>query len=542
MLTLPAPMGTAASERTRAALLVLGGGVLALLLSHHSALLSGLRLMQGDEGDVRFCNYILEHGWRFVSGDPAHARFWDPPMFHPEPNVAAYSEVLLGVAPLYWVWRGFGLGAELSWQAWALAMAALNYAAAVWLLRRGFGLRVLPAVVGAVLFTAGAPRVNQLNHPQLEAQFFALLAVGAVVALTRPETDRRRGVAWAALLVGACVAQLYAGFYWGWFLFFFLLLAFIAGLVLRDTRGPLLTALRRHLPALAGFGVVGLALLAPLILHARQAIGTVGLRTFAEVVPMVPRIWSWFYMGPDSWLYGWMDGFSRFRRLPLGWEHRLGFGFVTPVLAGLGLWQARSRPAVRLLLVMAVATVLLASRYPGGYTPWWLVFHGVPGAAAIRALARIGMWLLVPAAVGLALYLQRQWNSGRAALAVGLGALCLLEQGLTGPAYDWHEARADVEAVAARIPPGCATFFYAPTSGKAREWKYQLDAVWASNERGVPTVNGYSGNAPRGWRLQDNRRFNAMAAERLDRDLEDWMRSRNLAPASVCRIQVPARR
>ncbi|WP_223635890.1 hypothetical protein [Corallococcus sp. EGB] len=535
-------MATAASERTRTVLFIIAGGVLALLLSHHPAILSGLRLVQGDEGDIRFNHYILEHGWRFVSGDPAHARFWDPPMFHPEPNVAAFSDVLLGVAPFYWAWRVLGLGADVSWQLWALTMAALNYGSAVWLLRRGFGLGVLPSVVGALLFTAGAPRINQLNHPQLEGQFFALLAVGAVVALTRPETDRRRGVAWAALLVGAFVAQLYAGFYWGWFLFFFLLLAFIAGLVMRDTRGPLMTALRCHLPALAGFGVVGLALLAPLVLHSRQAISTVGLRTFADVSPMVPRFWSWFFVGQDSWLYGWTNGFSQFQRIHMSWEHRLGLGLVTPVLAGLGLWRARSRPAVRVLLVLAVASLLLASRYTGGHTPWWFIFHGVPGAAAIRALARIGVWLLVPAAVGLALFLQRQWESGRAALAVGLGALCLLEQGLSGPAYDRHESRADVEAVAARIAPGCAAFFYAPTSGEAPEWKYHLDAIWASAERGVPTVNGYSGNSPRGWELQDNRRFDAEAAARIDRELESWMRSRDLAPASVCRIEVPARR
>ncbi|RKH59693.1 hypothetical protein [Corallococcus llansteffanensis] len=531
-------------DRTRLVLTVLVGGVLALLLAHHPVLLSGLRLMQGDEGDVRFNHYVLEHGWRFISGDAGHARFWDPPMFFPEPNVSAYSDVLLGVAPFYWVWRALGLDADVSWQAWALSMSVLNYAAAVWLLMRGFGLRAGPAVVGALLFTAGAPRVNQLNHPQLQGQFFALLAVGAVLALSRPETNRRRGVAWAALLVGAFVAQLYAGFYWGWFLFFFLLLAFGAALAFRDTRGPLLAALRRHLPALAGFGVVGLVALAPLVLHSRQAVSTVGLRSFSDVTYMVPRFWSWFYLGPDSWLYGWTNGFVRFQRLPMPWEHRLGFGLVTPVVAALGLWQARARPAVRLLLVVAVATLLLSSRFTGGYTPWWLVFHGVPGAAAIRALARIGVWLLVPAAVGVALFLQRQAQAGRGALALGLGALCLLEQGLTGPAYDRFEARADVDSVASLVKSqaGCESFFFAPTAGTQPDWKYQLDATWASMESGVPTVNGYSGNQPRGWTLQDNRRFDAAAARRQDEALAAWMASRHLAPASVCRLQAPARR
>ncbi|RYZ38292.1 MAG: hypothetical protein EOO71_24625 [Myxococcaceae bacterium] len=535
-------MPTGVSQRTRFLLFALAGGVLALLLAHHPVLLSGLRLVQGDEGDVRFNHYVLEHGWRFISGDALHARFWDPPMFHPEPNTAAYSDVLLGVAPFYWLWRLLGLGEDVSWQAWSLTMSALNYAAAVWLLMRGFGLRAGPAVVGAVLFTAGAPRINQLNHPQLTGQFFALLALGAVLVLLRPETDRRRGVAWSALLVGAFVAQLYAGFYWGWFLFFFLLLGLLVGLAFADTRGVLLAALRRHLPALAGFGVVGLVVLAPLVLHARQAVGTVGLRDFSEVSPMVPRVWSWFYVGPQSWLYGWTHGFRRFQRLPLGWEHQLGMGFVTTVLAAMGLWQARARTAVRVLLVMALATVLLVSYYRGGLVPWWLVFKAVPGAAAIRALARIGVWMLIPASVGLALCLQRQVQQGRAALAAGLGALCLLEQGLSISVYDRFESRADVDAVASRVGPECQSFLYAPTSGDGAEWKYQLDGVWASVTRGVPTVNGYSGNAPRGWRLTDARRYDEASAERVDRELASWRASRALPPGGVCVIAVPARR
>ncbi|RKH32132.1 hypothetical protein D7Y13_14720 [Corallococcus praedator] len=535
-------MGTGVSQRSRFILFALAGGVLALLLAHHPVLLSGLRLVQGDEGDVRFNHYVLEHGWRFISGDAGHARFWDPPMFHPEPNVSAYSDVLLGVAPFYWLWRLLGLSEDVSWQAWLLTMSALNYAAALWLLMRGFALRAGPAVVGAVLFTAGAPRINQLNHPQLTGQFFALLALGAVLVLLRPETDRRRGVAWSALLVGAFVAQLYAGFYWGWFLFFFLLLGFVLALGFGDARRNLFAALRRHLPALAAFGVVGLALLVPLVLHSRQAIGTVGLRDFSEVTPMVPRVWSWFYVGPKSWLYGWTNDFRRFQRLPLGWEHQLGFGFVTSLLAAVGLWQARARPAVRMLLVMSLVTVLLVSFYRGGLVPWWLVFKAVPGAAAIRALARVGVWMLIPASIGLALFLQRQVQQGRAALAAGLGALCLLEQGLSISTYDRFESRADVDAVASRVGPECRSFFYAPTAGEAEEWKYQLDGVWASVTRGVPTVNGYSGNAPRGWKLHDARRFDAASAERVDQELASWMDSRALTPGSICRIEVPARR
>ncbi len=538
----PAPMGIASALLSRRALLVLAGWAVALLLAHHPVLLSGMRLVQGDEGDVRFVHYVLEHGWRHVSGEPAHASFWDPPMFHPEPNTAAYSEVMLGVAPFYWVWRVLGLEADLALQAWVLTLASLNFLAAVWLLTRGLGLRLGPAVVGAILFTAGAPRLNHANHPQLEGQFFVLLAIGAVLMLLRPETDRRRGVAWAGLLVGASVAQLYGGFYWGWFLFFFLLVAGVAALASRALRPRLLAALRTHGPALVLFGVVGLAVLAPLVLHSRQAIQSVGLRSFSEAEGMVPRFWSWFYLGRRA---GCTDGRTRSATSsgsPSPGSTSSGWGSSPRWWRGWGCGTRASRPAMRLMLVVTVVTVLLSARYTGGHTPWLLVFKGVPGAAAIRAVARVGVWLLLPAAVGLALFLQRQLTARRTALAVGLGALCLLEQGLSGPTFDRLEARADVSAIVERLRPDCGSFFYAPTAGEFPDFKYQLDATLAAMEAGVPTVNGYSGNAPRGWTLNDNRRFDAAAAARLDTGLESWARSRGLPLESICRIEVPARR
>ncbi|HEY0096152.1 MAG TPA: hypothetical protein VGB96_17620, partial [Archangium sp.] len=145
---------------------------MALLLAHYPVFLSGMRLVQGDEGDVRFVHYVLEHGWRHVSGEPGHGDFWNPPMFYPEPNIAAYSDVMLGVAPFYWLWRALGLEVDVAWQAWVLTLTSLNFLAAVALLTRGFGLRLGPAVWGAVLFSVGAPRLNHANHPQLIGQFF----------------------------------------------------------------------------------------------------------------------------------------------------------------------------------------------------------------------------------------------------------------------------------------------------------------------------------------------------------------------------------
>ncbi|ATB29809.1 hypothetical protein [Melittangium boletus] len=515
------------------------GWVLALMLAHHAVLLSGLRLIQGDEGDVRFVHYVLEHGFLYLRGDVAHARFWDAPFFHPATNTIAYSDPLLGVLPLYAAWRAVGLPPDTAYPFWVFSITSLNYLAALWLLRKGFGVSSGAAMVGAVLFAAGASRINQTNHPQLLAQFYSVLAVGALLALARPETSRRAGAGWAALLVASCVAQLYAGFYWGWFLGFFLVLTGLVALGFRDTRTRLFQGLRTHGPALVGWGVLGAVALLPLVQHSLAAAREVGLRSFAEASGMVPRFATWFHMGDANWLYGWTGAFRTFTRIPVEGEHRVGLGVLTLVLAGAGLWQARARPAARLLMGVVLVTVLIATHYRGGMTPWWWVFHGFPGARAVRAVCRMGIWMLLPASVGLALFLSRQARAGHAWVAALLGSVCLLEQGVSVGTFDAAASRADIRGVAGQVGPGCQGFFYNPVGGTEPTWKYQIDAMWAALERGVPTLNGYSGNAPPGWALDPVGGASARRAARLDEAVDAWARARGLDASGICRVTRP---
>ncbi|MCI0570324.1 MAG: hypothetical protein L0Y66_06210 [Myxococcaceae bacterium] len=530
------------SARYAAVFVAFAGWALALLLAHHPVLLSGFQQTQGDEGDVRFVHYVLEHGWRFVRGEPAHARFWDMPMFHPALNTTAYSEVMLGVGPLYWPWRAAGIPADTAFQLWLLSVTSLNFLSALWLLRVGVGVVGMPAVVGALLFSAGSSRVNQANHPQLFAQFYCVLAVGALLLLLRPGTSRRAGLGWSALLVGACVAQLYAGFYWGWFLGFFLLLAGLVALGFRDTRARLVEGLRRHGLALLGCGLLGLVALLPLARHTLDAAREVGLRDFGEVKGMLPRFATWLNMGDASWLYGWTARFHLFQRLPVEGEHRVGLGLVTFTLAALGLWRMRHQPLIRVLLVVTVAGILLTSRYRGGWTPWWLIAQAVPGGDALRAVCRVGIWLLLPASLGVALALARFSSAGRTWTAAVLGAVCLLEQGVRGAAFEVGPARADVARLAAHVAPDCRSFLYSPTAGGFPSWKYQLDAAWASLELGVPTVNGYSGKVPPGWPFEEVLSTDAARAAHVEAGMRRWTQGRGLAENEVCLIQTAALR
>src|SRR5207248_8744500 len=135
-------------------------------------------------------------------------------------------------------------------------------------------------------------------------------------------------------------------------------------------------------------GALAALALAPVGLHWLEAARAGGFRRIDEVERMLPRAQSWVYLGPGSWHYGWLTWLDAWRGLSMEDEHRVGLGAMTAAIAALGLFRERRRPAVLLAALAAVAIVLLATAWPGGVTAWRAVYALVPGAKAIRGVAR----------------------------------------------------------------------------------------------------------------------------------------------------------
>jgi hypothetical protein len=83
-----------------------------LVAAFHPTFRSGFATVQGYPGnDPRLVAFILEHTtYRWLAGFPLHGDFWSPPIFFPQQGVGAYTEMLVGAAPPYWLARR-GLGA-----------------------------------------------------------------------------------------------------------------------------------------------------------------------------------------------------------------------------------------------------------------------------------------------------------------------------------------------------------------------------------------------------------------------------------------------
>ena len=503
-----------------------------LVLANHTVLRSGLRRVPGDPGDVRFVHYCIEHTWAWLAGHPLHRSFWDPPFFFPVPNAGAYSDVLLGVAPPYWLVRALGAGPDRAYAAWLLCTTALNAALATGCLRSILRVRWLAAVAGGVLVAAGAPRVHVMNHPQLIGAAWLLVVLGLVVHALRTPGTRAARMAWLGAGL-AFTAQAWSSYYLWWFLALGLAVATLAAAGEPRTRAVLREALRRDGPAIAAAAVLSALLLLPLFRAWWSAAEVVGLRGAGQV--FLAHGQSWFNPGPDSWWYGGLVRRLAGLRTQSG-EQQLGVGLLTTLMALVGLWRARHRDAVMVLAATALVLILLTTQL-GPWrmsSPWTLVSAVVPGANAIRAVSRAGLVVLVAWAAGLALAVD---GLGRrsAWAAAGVAALCLLEQGVSFAHFTPAEDRARVDRLAAAVSPACTAFVYTPPPDGWPPWRSQVDAVWATDAAGVPTLNGYSGNAPPGWMLEDCLVRSPADRERLDAAVTDWIRRWHIE-GTVCQM------
>jgi hypothetical protein len=698
---------------------VVAVGAVGIVIAHHPMVLSGLRRVQTDLGDTRFNHYLLEHAYRWLAGYPGHRHFWTPPFFFPEANTAAYSDVFLGVAPIYGAARLAGLPPDTAFQAWMMAMSALNYLVALHLLRRRLRLGLPAACAGAFLFAFGAPRINQLSHQQLLPQFLGLIAVDALLGIFAGGRTTAAGRAWLWVVAALGLSgQFYAGFYLGWFLLLAIGVAGVVALGWPSTRGQLLAALRRDAAAIGLALVLGGLLLTPLVSHYRGALGELGVRQPWDIRPFFIDWTALFYTGPENWAWGWT---SRLGYLPpdAEAEKRLGVGLFTTAACVLGLFANRRSPPVRLLSLVALVLFLCVASVPGDVVfpgaagvvmlavsvllqagredarPGWqapavvlafvwlvrstrLTFTGIglftliaclttlalgrgtprsravlaaeailfalflfdpgvmavaavmgglvaaaaavlrlrpyrrvatlavavtltfaclttfenrpvvlvmgalapaclaatsplrgrlaaapvfrallialaalyayrdystawfalapllPGASALRAISRVGMMFLVLWAIGLGLFVQAMIDRRRPIVAGLVVVASMLEQGVTTPSYDRDEHRSPVAALARQIDPRASAFYACTRNSQRPLHAHHLDAMWAGMERGVPTVNGYSGNYPRDWynlyfcHVEDDCELYC-----LDTALLRWLEPRGVAPECI---------
>ena len=462
-----------------------------------------------DVGDPALLTWVLSWDVHGLLTAPLHV--FDANIFWPHSLSLAYTDSMLGLAPVFGALRLFGAGDVLAYNLILLGLVLLAMAG-TYSLTRWLGGRTDAAILAAIAFAFSGYTFVQIGH-------LALLLLGffpiGFLLLFRVLEERTTG---RAVLLGLLnVAFLLGALYYA-ALWMVCVLAVVVGYVIarRFRPGP---GLVRPLLVAGAISLVGLPVLWPYysLDQTREFIPDPGLRAVDIVAP-----------APGSYLYGGLADEAKTRVSP--GEHVYFPGFGTLALGAFGfavvvVLTARRRrasavepgrepPGVRadrlvylwLLLVAAgVSVVLSLGPDVGGVTmPLALLRDHVPGFTTVRVAARFAvpglLALAVLAAVGFAAITARWRRFVAVPVAVAVGGFFLLELATPLGHVELPEDHATVAVYEAldHKPDGAVVELpvILPQAGRT-EWAFgEAPRMVYTTRDWNPRFNGYSGGLP----------------------------------------------
>jgi len=463
-------------------LTVISAWCVGIFLHFHPTLLSGFALMQAGQIDSRLNNFVLEHTYRWLLRWPNHQDLFAPDLLPSTGLMFGFTDLLLGLAPCFWIWRFVGFDPETSYQLWMMTLASMNFLACFLLLRRFLSVGVVEAAFGSLIFAFNTAQFSRLLHQQLVPQFYVLIAIMALFVVFRTGTSRRLRCSAVFVFFLSWVVQFYSSFY----SFFLLGLPFGAVLLwaffVPVWRKAILRLGREHYFCLVTALLLSLMLMWPLLSNYLQRLDRIGYlpQPFAK-----PKFYIWFLTDHSNLLYGWIRS-GPFRYLQ-GTQFAQGIGLVTSAAGCAGLFLFRRESYVKLICAGFITTVVLTFYLTNTISIWPFLRDVIPGAKAIRAVCRVGMIQLIPAAIGLALLFfwlrQRRYRS----LLVVVGLVCLLEQVNTGSkVLSKQDIQEKVHSLAGQVEPKTQAFMLVPHEKRADLAEL---AYWVALASRTPTIN-----------------------------------------------------
>jgi hypothetical protein len=311
-----------------------------------------------DPGDPLLNTWIL---WWSTQAVPLTDRWWNAPAFLPAPGILAFSEHLLGLAPI-----AVPLTALTH-----LPLLGYNVAFLTTFVLSGLGAHFLAftltrrhdaALVAGVAFAFAPYRLAQASHIQVLASYWSPICLAALHRYG--STSKAR---WAAVAV---VAWLMQALSCGYFLFFLSVLLALWVLYFAIGRWRL-----RQFAVLAGmFGVAALLLLPFLLGYRRILQGIYGFtRSLYEIRMFSADVMGLLLAPSELLVWGWVHLVSR----P---ESALFPGLVIVLLTAVAIMQSKPFAAVgeehanarrlRLALIVAFLMLAIAAAIPLVNGPW----------------------------------------------------------------------------------------------------------------------------------------------------------------------------
>jgi hypothetical protein len=490
-------------------LFMFGGFIAAMIYFFRFALFHHDYLQFGDhyEGFIEIS--ILEH-WNNVLHGAAH---WsETNYFYPETATLALNDGYLVYGLLHALFRSLSFDVLLSAELVNVVVRAsgfwLLYAAA----RRLAGFDWRWALLAAMLFTVSNGVYEQMFHAQLLSVSFApglaLLFHFAVRALVE---DRRKALlGWGGGFVAAYAAWLMTAFYMAWFFALFLLIFLAVWLTMapKGSAAGIVRAIGQQWLPLLGLAIFALVVDIPFLRLYLPAAARTGGHDASMALSFSPSLLDVINVGDKNLVWGGLNVFIREHLRPgFPLHSELNSGFPPFLLALFGISTiVLFRRGDAMLRAAAIATVVSCALFMHvkGFSLYPLVHDLVPGAAAVRAIARYQLFAAAPLIV---VALAAPSRLGGLALLL---AVPLLAEEFNGDQIDRINRPYELARMAAipAPPANCRAFYIARDRGEpfltkeiSEIYSMSADAMLIAEVITLPTINGFASFLPPGYDL-----------------------------------------
>ncbi|PJX13605.1 hypothetical protein CWI66_11515 [Halomonas sp. 141] len=490
-----------------------------VLIVYRHPVLSGFTHTTGHELDGVIATSLIEHWWNVLQGN---AHWQTVNYFAPYTTTLGYNDGYLLFGLIHSVFRALGadpfLAAELSlWIFRAIGLVAF------WgLAHRCLGLPYWSSLAGAILFSLSSSAYLQSQHVQLLtinlAPLMAWWMLGTWRCFQRQQRISAIGFSIASILLYA--SWLLTAFYMAWFFALFALLMLLVACVM--TWATVKTALQHAIAAPWRGRLLWMALFSalaalPFLWVYLPKVRETGGHAYHSALTFMLTPGDLFNVGEHNLLWGWL--FSHYKawlNLNPDNNYELLVGLPPFFLIGaalatgwLVLFKRRQHPLWATLAVTSFISLLLVVR-TGDLSLWWLIWHGVPGASGLRAVARYAIFTVLP--------LCLLWSFVLTAIGKRYSpGLCLLLVILLSSEQLSSESNAEVprhaylqDLTSAETPPEqCDTFF---VTGRRQAdqhittttlfgdlYPHNVAAMLFAEWWGVRTINGFSTFNPPTW-------------------------------------------
>lgn len=481
----------------------------------------------GDFGDARLNNFILEHGYRYLTGK--ENSYWDAPFMYPDTKTITYSDNHLATLPIYSALRLMGLDRELSFQWWIIVLVILNYCSGYFCFRK-MKFNIPLSSAAAYIFSFSSIIIGKAGHAQLLALFFIPWVFYFLIEFYKK--NEFKFFIYSLLLI---VAQIYCGFYIGLLtvvIFQFLLV----GILLKKT-----TLLKSIFPGIKPFllNLLGLILVFLLLLplaipyHERAILN--GYKSYENIKPMLLSFRN-FLMPMEGTLLWKKLNFMNYE-VQFNWEKQLWVGGFLFVLffyyLGLRVFGVvRSRGLHFLLFMTIILSLLLFVNWGEGFS-FFKYYRLIPGFSALTPISRIILPILFLLAL-LILYLVRAFfikHKIPYLFYYLFVVLVILDQGvrsdfLMNRSYDKKLSQIQINKIietakvnASNKIENYKALAYIPDSSLSPT-QIQIAAALAAQQLGIPSVNGFSSNC--------QTLFGPFWQKHDSASLQNWLQSNNL--------------